>query len=507
MGDFFGKKSKRKQTSTMNQMNSMIQGQVDMFGKERTVAQDRADKTRQQYEDFEFTNPFADAQNPYGGLQTDFKNLAGDLTNVYAGAENVYGGAKNVYGGAKNTFAGMENAYAGLENKYEGMENRFEDMTVDMRAADFQAQQGGQQRANIMQGLKGAAGSSGVAGLAQAMANQGQLQTQQIAAGIGQQERQNQMMAAQEGSRIDQMQRGAGMQLQQMEAGGAMSVQQAERAGAMQQQQMQMSGASEQQRMRLGGAASLQQMQLGGAERLQGLQLSSAERARGLGVDRENLGAQGQWMSDMAVMEGDAAVQAAQAGQQATLLGMDYGALAGANSAYQGALGNQMSGMGMKADMYGSQSSNNMFGQLVEGATAVAGVKTAFVCIPKGIHIDTVNGSVTIEDVNPGDLVIGYNGSPVKVLQKHEYLEDPAKERFYKVEFDNGEIVDVCDMHRIKGERAKDITENVKSKKVYSGVEFSYDILTEDAGYRMNGIPVNSMIEEMAELIVKLKNK
>ena len=61
-------------------------------------------------------------------------------------------------------------------------------LTINQQQAQFEAQQGAQQRANIMQGLKGAAGGSGVAGLAQAMAGQGQLQTQQIAAGIGQQE-------------------------------------------------------------------------------------------------------------------------------------------------------------------------------------------------------------------------------------------------------------------------------------------------------------------------------
>lgn len=328
MGDFFGKKAKGRQTQTMNQMNQMIQDQIDMSGQDRIAAQNVVDQTREQYEDFEFTNPYAGAQNPYSGLQTEFQNLAGDLANPFAGAQNVYADARNTF--------------AGLENQYKGMENRFEDMTVDMRAADFQVQQGQQQRANIMQGLRGAAGTSGIAGLAQTMAGQGQLQTQQIAAGISQQERQNQMLAAQEGARIDQLQRGAGMQLQQLQA-----------SGAMQQQQMQMAGASEQQRMILGGAADLQKTQL-----------ASAERARALGVSRENLAAQGQFMSDMAVMEGDAAVQAAEFGQISTLLGLDYSALAGANAAYQGALGNQMSGMGMNANMYGSQAQNSMFNQL-----------------------------------------------------------------------------------------------------------------------------------------------
>jgi len=289
MGDFTGKKSKRKQTATMNEMNTMIQGQVDDFKGQQQIAQDRADQTRQQYEDFQFTNPFA--------------------------------GAKNVYAGAQNAYAGLQNQFAGLENKYEGMENRFEDMTVDMRAADFQAQQGQQQRANILQGLRGTAGSSGVAGLAQSLANQGAMQSQQIAAGISQQERQNQMLAAQEGSRIDMTQRGAGMQLQQMQATGAQQLQGQKAAGAMAVQQMQMAGADKQQQM---------------------------------------------------IMQGAADVQAAQAQQQATLLGMDYGALAGANAAYQGALSNQMSGMGMKADMYGTQSQNNMFSTLVDAGASIA---------------------------------------------------------------------------------------------------------------------------------------
>jgi hypothetical protein len=63
-------------------------------------------------------------------------------------------------------------------------------------------------------------------------------------------------------------------------------------------------------------------------------------------------------------------------------------------------------------------------------------------------------------------------------------------------------------MHKIKGKRAKDITEGVASKEIYGGVKFSYDLLTEDAGYRIDGIPVNSMIEEMATAIAeKINNK
>ena len=83
-----------------------------------------------------------------------------------------------------------------FENPFSNMENVYEDLTVNQQQAQFQAQQGSQQRADIMQNLKGSAGSSGVAGLAQMLANQGQLQTQQISASIGLQESQNQIAAA-----------------------------------------------------------------------------------------------------------------------------------------------------------------------------------------------------------------------------------------------------------------------------------------------------------------------
>ena len=106
------------------------------------------------------------------------------------------------------------NPYEGMENVYEGMENTMEDLRVSTQAADFQAEQGAQQRSNIMQSLKGAAGSSGIAGLAQSMANQGQLQARQISAGLAQQEVGNEMARA-----------GGAQQVQQMERSGDAMVQ------------------------------------------------------------------------------------------------------------------------------------------------------------------------------------------------------------------------------------------------------------------------------------------
>tara|TARA_R110000787_G_scaffold66049_2_gene148532 strand:- start:146 stop:922 length:777 start_codon:yes stop_codon:yes gene_type:complete len=120
------------------------------------------------------------------------------------------------------------NPYEGMENQYANMENVYEDLTVNQQQAQFQAQQGQQQRANIMQSLRGAAGSSGIAGLAQSMANQGQLQAQQISASIGAQESANQRLTAQGAGAIQQAERaGAGAVDMQIRQGDAM-VQQAE---------------------------------------------------------------------------------------------------------------------------------------------------------------------------------------------------------------------------------------------------------------------------------------
>tara|TARA_R110000803_G_scaffold210830_1_gene284103 strand:+ start:2708 stop:3622 length:915 start_codon:yes stop_codon:yes gene_type:complete len=213
-----GKKAKNKQNALSEKMFQATEQQLERYNQEQTVQRELLEEQKDKYRQFEFKNPYADM---------------------------------------KNQFAGMENFY--------------EDMQVDMRAANFQKEQGQQQRANIMQTLRGSAGSSGVAGLAQAMANQGQLQTQGIAAGISQQERQNNLMSRQ----------------------GAMTLQQMERQGAGQ--------------------------------------------------------------ADMTQRGGDAMVQSAEMGRQSTLLGIEYGGMAGANAGVQSAYANQMSGFGAQASMLNSQ--------------------------------------------------------------------------------------------------------------------------------------------------------
>ena len=114
----------------------------------------------------------------------------------------------------------FENPYAEMENQFEGLENAYEDLRVGTDAADFQMEQGAQQRSNILQGLRGAAGGSGIAGLAQALAGQGQLQARQVSTDLQQQQLRNEAMRAQ-----------GAMSLQQMEAQGATAVDMAERGG------------------------------------------------------------------------------------------------------------------------------------------------------------------------------------------------------------------------------------------------------------------------------------
>jgi len=132
-----------------------------------------------------------------------------------------------------------------------------------------------------MGGLRGAAGTSGIAGLAQAMANQGQIQAQQISGSIGMQEARNQQLRAQ----------------------------------------------GDQQRQR--GAAAV----------------------------------------DLSIRGGDAMVQQAESGRQATLLGMQQGQAAGANSAAMQA------GMNEQA---ARASSNSMMTSAITGLAGNKDVQNLF---------------------------------------------------------------------------------------------------------------------------------
>ena len=144
--------------------------------------------------------------------------------------------------------------------------------------------------------------------------------------------------------------------------------------------------------------------------------------------------------------------------------------------------------------------------------TAIGAAKLFAMCIPEGTKIDTPKGSIKIEDLRAGDIVNGYGEKPVAIMQKHEYRENPESKRFLKIYFDNGDTIDLCDMHKIKDKLSQEYEvgdlingKEIVSIKWYKDVIRSYDLLTEDKGYRISGIPVNSMVEEMIGLISLLK--
>ena len=77
-------------------------------------------------------------------------------------------------------------------NIYANQQNMYEDSTVNLKEAEFTKQQQMQSQANIMGGMNQAAGGSGIAAMAQALANQGSSDAQSASVSIGNQEAANQ---------------------------------------------------------------------------------------------------------------------------------------------------------------------------------------------------------------------------------------------------------------------------------------------------------------------------
>ena len=120
------------------------------------------------------------------------------------------------------------NPYLGMQNMYDNMQNMYEDLVINQQAADFQRQQQMQSQANIMQSMRGAAGSSGIAALAQTLANQGALDAQTTSAMIGEQEAANIKARAEEASRIQDVQLGEDVRIAGLEREGELKSRQME---------------------------------------------------------------------------------------------------------------------------------------------------------------------------------------------------------------------------------------------------------------------------------------
>ena len=120
--------------------------------------------------------------------------------------------ARNEYNSRRNDYENME-----FSNPYANQENVYKNLQVNTQGADYAREQQMQGSANMMDTLAGAAGGSGVAGLAQVLANSNTQQAQQSAVSIGQQEQANNQAMLGEQSRLNTLERQGNQYVEQQE--------------------------------------------------------------------------------------------------------------------------------------------------------------------------------------------------------------------------------------------------------------------------------------------------
>ena len=144
---------------------------------------------------------------------------------VVGGAIKLFGGmakakkAKKEQAAAKKEMAKKKKIYEALDtsNPYANLKNSMANATINQKEAAL-AQQGAQQsQANQLQGMRTAAGGSGIAALAQSMANAGTLSAQKNAALIGTQEAANQKAFQDEASKNQGLKASGAQKSQEME--------------------------------------------------------------------------------------------------------------------------------------------------------------------------------------------------------------------------------------------------------------------------------------------------
>ena len=248
-------------------------------------------------------------------------------------------------------------------------------------------------------------------------------------------------------------------------------------------------------------------------------QMLGARRAEAAQAGQQAFGmGQSMYQSPLMALLG-APSQAYNSGQQFTQYGMG---LLGQNNPN---LINPDTGINLAAayrkDVLGAQSaqaqanassSAGLMGGIGSAVGGIATAKAFMLCIPEGQVIDTPDGQKKIEDLDVGDTVIGFNGFPVTIHQKHSYREDPSTNRFLEIEISDGKSISLCDKHKIDGIESGKLKDEVFGNKInsikrFDGVSKSFDLLTSDDGYRIHGIPVNSMIEEVALKTAEIINK
>lgn len=149
-------------------------------------------------------------------------------------------------------------------------------------------------------------------------------------------------------------------------------------------------------------------------------------------------------------------------------------------------------------------------GQAAGAVGSVIVAKIMFSCIPGDQCIDTPSGPKAVKDLKGGDAVIGYDGEEAVIVQACSWNQDPTR-TFLTITREDGSAFTVCDTHKILGIPAMEWAEGadmggsrIKSITASTGLLTSYDILTNQGGYRIAGVPVNSMIPEMSMMAARL---
>ena len=147
---------------------------------------------------------------------------------------------------------------------------------------------------------------------------------------------------------------------------------------------------------------------------------------------------------------------------------------------------------------------------LAKGAGALFGFPMPS-CMPGTQCIDTPNGPKPVKDLKGGDAVIGYNGEEAFIVQACSWNQDPTR-TFLTITREDGSAFTVCDDHKILGIPAMEWAEGadmagsrIKSITASSGLLTSYDIMTNQGGYQIAGVPVNSMIPEIIRLAARFE--
>lgn len=149
-----------------------------------------------------------------GAIAGAAKGLVGIASGIIGG-----GARRREQRAAQAEFNRRMTEYQNLDtsNLYSGLENTYEDLTVNQQQAEFIRNQQQQSFANTMGAMQGAAGGSGIAALAQSLANAQTTAAERASATIGQQEAANQASAAQQAARLQELEAQGATQARSLE--------------------------------------------------------------------------------------------------------------------------------------------------------------------------------------------------------------------------------------------------------------------------------------------------